>query len=77
MPDGCDCRETDFAFEPIDQQADGRLLVRGIDPAILVATAAGLGQDPPGILQPDPIDPTGQEPRERIGTLKERKLEAR
>ncbi len=77
MPDGGDCRETDCAFEPIDQQADGRLLVRGIDPAILLATATGLRQDPPGILQPDPIDATGQEPRERIGTLKERELEAR
>jgi hypothetical protein len=63
MPDGGDLRETDRAFEPIDQQADGRFLVRGIDRAILLATAIGLGHDPPGILQPDPIDPTGKEPR--------------
>ena len=77
MPDGGDLRETDCAFEPIDQQADGRLLVRGIDPAILLATAAGRGQDPPGILQPDPIDPAGQEPRGWIVPLKERELEAR
>ena len=77
MPDGGDLREPDRALEPIDQQADGRLLVRGIDPAILLATAVGLGHDPPGILLPDPIDPTGQEPRGRIGPLEERKLEAR
>ena len=63
MPDGGDLREPDCAFEPIDQQADGGLLVRGIDRAILLATAIGLGHDPPGILHPDPIDPTGQEPR--------------
>ena len=60
MPDGGDLREPDLAFEPIDQQADGRLLVRGIDRAILLATAAGIGDDPPGILQPDPIDLAGQ-----------------
>jgi hypothetical protein len=77
MPDGRDCRESDFAFEPIDQQADGRLLVRGSDRAILVATAARIGQDPAGLIQPDPIDATGQEARGRIGLLKERKLEAR
>ena len=63
MPDGGDLREPDRAFEPIDQQVDGGLLVRGIDRAILLATAIGLGHDPPGILHPDPIDPTGQEPR--------------
>jgi len=77
MPDGCDCRETDCAFEPIDQEADGRLLVRGIDPAILLATGRGRGQDPSGILQPDPIDATGQDPREPLVTLKDRELEAR
>ena len=64
MPDGGDLREPDCVFEPIDHQADGRLLVRGLDPAVLFATAAGLGQDPPGILQPDPIDLTGEEPSE-------------
>ena len=36
-----------------------------------------LSHHPPGILQPDPIDPTGEEPRGRIGPLKERELEAR
>ena len=77
MPDGCDFREPDRVFEPIDQQADGRLLVRGIDRAIFLATAAGIGDDPPGILQPDPIDVAGQDPRGRIGPLKERELEAR
>ncbi len=77
MPDGGDVRETDRAFEPIDQQADGRLLIRGIDRAILLATAIGLGHDPPGILQTDPIDTTGQELRRRIGPLEERELEAR
>ena len=77
MPDGGDLRESDCAFEPIDQQADCRLLVRGIDPAILLATAAGRGQDPPGILQPDPIDATGLDQREPLVTLKERELEAR
>ena len=77
MSDGADFRKPDCAIEPIDQQADGRLLVRGIDPAILLATAAGLGDDPPGILQPDPLDPAGQEPRGRSGPLKERELEAR
>ena len=41
MPDGGDLREPDCAFEPIDQQAHGRLLVRGIDRAILLATATG------------------------------------
>ncbi len=77
MPDGGDLREPDCAFEPIDQQVDGGLLVRGIDRATLLATAIGLGHDPPGILHPDPIDPTGQEPRWRIGPLEERELEAR
>ena len=42
MPDGGDLREPDCVFEPIDQQADGRLLVRGMDWAILLATAGGL-----------------------------------
>ena len=41
MPDGGDLREPDVAFEPIDQQANGRLLVRGIDRAVLLATAIG------------------------------------
>ena len=66
MSDSGDLRETDLAFEPIDQQADGRFLVWGIDRAILVAAAVGPGQDPPGIRHPDPIDPTGHEPLGRI-----------
>jgi hypothetical protein len=49
MPDGGDCRETDCAFEPIDQEADGSLLVRGVDWSILLATAAGMGNDPPRV----------------------------
>ena len=77
MPDGGDLREPDRAFEPIDQQVDGGLLVRGIDRAILLATAIGPGHDPPGILHPDPIDPTEQEPRRRIGPLEEGEFEAR
>ncbi len=77
MSDAGDFRETDCAIEPIDQQADSRLLIRGIDPAILVATAARIGQDPAGLVQPDPIDATGQEARGWIGLLKEPKLEAR
>ena len=77
MPDSGDLGEPDCAFEPIDQQVDGRPLVRGLDPAILLATAAGLGHDPPGILQSDPIDPAGEQPRGRIAPLKEGELEAR
>ncbi len=77
MPDGGDLLEPDRAFEPIDQQAGGRLLVRGIDRAILRATNAGIGHDPPGIREPDPIDLTGQEPRGWIGPLEDRELEAR
>ena len=77
MPDSGDLGEPDGVFEPIDHQADGRLLVRGIDRAILVAPAAGPVHDPPGILEPDPIDPAGQEARGRIGPLIDRELEAR
>src|SRR5258708_2092255 len=77
VPDGGDLREPDCAWEPIDQQADGRLLVRGIAPAVLLANTVGPGHDPPGILLTDPIDPTGEEPRTQIGALKERELEAR
>jgi hypothetical protein len=77
MSDGGDFRETDCAIEPIDQQADGRPVVRGSDRAILVATAAWIGKDPAGLIQPDPIDATGQEARGRIGLLKECELEAR
>jgi hypothetical protein len=50
MSDGCDCRETDRVFEPIDQEADGCLLIGGVDLSILVATAAGIGYDPPSVL---------------------------
>ena len=77
MPDGADIREPDCAFEPFDKQADGRFLVQGIDPAMLFTTAAGLGHDPPGLLQPDPLDPTGEALRGRIGPFKERELETR
>jgi hypothetical protein len=76
VSDGADLWELSCVFEPIDQQADGRFLVQGIDLAILLASAAGLGHDPAGVLQPDPIDPTGQTPRGRIGPIKERELEA-
>src|SRR5664279_5568920 len=77
MPDGGDLCESDCAFEPIDKQVDGRLLVRGIDRAVFFTLSVGPGQDPPSIIQADPIDPTGQEPRGRLGPLKECELEAR
>ena len=74
MSDGGDLRESDRVFEPIDQQADGRLLVRGIDRAIFFASTAGICDDPPGRLQPDSIDLARQQPHGRIGPLIECEL---
>jgi hypothetical protein len=50
VPNGGDCRETDCMIEPIDQQVDGCLLIRGVDLSILPATAAGMDNDPTSIL---------------------------
>ena len=74
MPDRGDLGEADRNFEPIDQQADGRLLIRGIDPAVYLAATVGLDDDPPRILRSDPIELTGQEPLGRIAPVEERKL---
>jgi hypothetical protein len=52
-------------------------MVRGVDLAVILATTAGPGQGPPGILQTDPVDPTGTEPRGRISPIEEREPEAR
>ena len=77
MPNCGDSRETNRAFEPIDQQADRNRLIWDLNPTFLGTTAVGLVNDPPGILQPDSIDLTGQSPHGRIGPLEEREFETR
>ncbi len=42
VPNGGDLGQANSAFEPIDQEASGRLLIWGIDLAILCAAADGL-----------------------------------
>jgi hypothetical protein len=58
VPDQRDGREPARALEPIDQDARGRPLVRGIHRAVFIATTLGLGRDQSRVRLTDPLDPT-------------------
>jgi hypothetical protein len=52
-------------------------MVRRVDWRVIRPTAGVIDHDQPRAGQPDPLDPTGQEPNDGIDRRKQRELEAR
>jgi len=52
-------------------------MVRGVDGRSLATAFGTFGHDQPGVRQPDPLDPAGQEPKRGIDRRDKRELEAR
>ena len=77
VADGRDPCEPRVDREPLEHQADGRGLIRGLDRAILTPAAVPGVDDQPGLSEPHPLDATGEEPFDRVDRLEDRELQAR
>ena len=76
VPDGRDRGEPRIACDPLDHQAGGRGLIRGLDRAILTPAAVPIADDQPGFPEPDPLDATGEDPFDRARRREDRELQA-
>ena len=62
MTDDGDVLQTDDVSEELDHETHGRSLIRGLDGTLLVA-AVDSGNDQPGSLHTDSLNPARQEAR--------------